>query len=325
MITIPIEVSGDTWNNKDTVKQLLDQTLPGESILLDLCSEGPSLTRLGVTDLISKYDLDVCITRWSNSIESVPYTRSLCNESSHFFPMSWHYWIDEMQNTSPTKYRFGLFLGRGCPSRNRILHDAVNIWPNKFLLSKMATVYGDKWGMKLPPHISQCENVNEWFNDIAQMQTWLDTTTVTSIDYHIIQDQYRIPEISSGEMAKSLFQHYPKFNIELVCETYTLGDTFFPTEKTIRPMVGNKPFIVYGPANYLNNLKRDKFKTFSHLWDESYDQLEGVARWEAMTKLINSLAELPDTKWQEIIEQAASITRHNRNIVRKKIRDFKGV
>jgi len=325
MITIPIQVSGDVWNNRDTVKQQLDQAPPGERILLDLCSEGPSLTRLGVIDLISNYNLDVWITRWSNGIESVPYTRSYCNSHSHFFPMSWHYWIDEMQNITPTEFRYGLFQGRGCPSRNRILYDAVNKWPGKFLVSKMPSLHGDNWGMKLPVHALNCENATDWFDDVEHALSWFSTNPVTSIDNHVIQDQYRVPELSSGNMAQSLFRHYPKFNIELVCETYTLGDTFFPTEKTIRPIVGNKPFIVYGPVNYLNNLKKEKFQTFGSLWDESYDQYEGVKRWQAIATVINSLTELPDNKWQEIIKQAADITQHNRTIVRKKIRDFKGV
>lgn len=325
MITIPIQVSGDVWNNRDTVKQLLDQTPSGERILLDLFSEGPSLTRLGVIDLISRYDLDVWITRWSNGVESVPYTRSYCNSHSHFFPMSWHYWIDEMENIAPTEFQFGVFQGRGCPSRNRILYDAVNKWPGKFLVSKMPNTHGDSWGMKLPLHASNCENATDWFEDVEHANAWFATNSVSSIDNHVIQDQYRVPELSSGHMAQSLFRHYSKFNIELVCETYTMGDTFFPTEKTIRPIVGNKPFIVYGPRNYLNNLKKEKFQTFGSLWDESYDQYEGVKRWQAITDLINSLTELSDTEWQEIVKQAADTTRYNRTILRKKIRDIKGV
>jgi hypothetical protein len=323
MITIPIQVSGDIWNNRETVKQLLDQTHPGERVLLDLCSEGPSLSRLGITDFVNSYDLDVWITRWSNSIESVPYTKSYCNSNSHFFPMSWHYWIDELPNTVPAEFRFGLFQGRGCPSRNRILYDAFHNWPGKFLLSKMSSLYTDNWGLKLPQHAISFEDAASWLDTIDC--DWFNSCPVSSIDNHVVQDQYRVPEVSSGEMAKSLFQHYDKFNIELVCETYTLGETFFPTEKTIRPIVGNRPFIVYGPKNYLNNLKQHNFRTFDNLWDESYDQLEGITRWQAMSTLICDLAALSETEWHAVIAQAAEITCHNRKIARQKIRDSKGI
>ena len=325
MLTIPIQVSGDLWNNRNGAKQQLDQTVPGQEIMLDLCSEGPSLRRLGVTELVDQYNLSVSITRWSNGIEQVPYHRVYCNSNSHFFPMSHHYWIDEISNVLPAEFRFGLFLGRGCPSRNRILYDVANCWHDKFLLSKMKNRHGDSWENRAPNGSVQPESSAEWFDDEESAKQWFENCPVSSIDNHVIQDQYLIPEVSSGDMARSLFQHYSRFNVELVCETYTLGETFFPTEKTIRPMVGNRPFVVYGPINYLTNLRNRGFRTFETLWDESYDQLEGLERWKAMSVLIGHLADLPALQWQHIVQQSLEITQHNRTIVREIIRDLKGI
>ena len=325
MITIPIQVSGDIWNNRSAVKEQLDQTVPGQEIMLDLCSEGPSLTRMGVVKLVSQYNLDVSVTRWSNSVEQVPYKRVKCNTLSHFFPMSHHYWTNEIANTVPAEFRFALFQGRGCPSRNRILYDAVNVWPNKFLLSKMQSSHGDSWEHNTSQTTVHLESLSEWFDDVDHARRWFKECPVTSIDNHTIQDQYKIPEVSSGEMAHSLFRHYSRFNVELVCETYTRGKTFFPTEKTIRPIVGNRPFVLYGPVNYLSNLRQLGFRTFDNLWDESYDHCEGIARWQAMTQLINQLVSLSSSAWQDKIAQSLDITRHNRKIVRQIIRDLKGI
>jgi hypothetical protein len=170
------------------------------------------------------------------------------------------------------------------------------------------------------------ESSDEWFDNVDQARDWLNNCTITSIDNHVLQDQFLVPEISSAEMAKSLMSHYHRFNIELVCETYTLGNTFFPTEKTVRPIVGNRPFVVYGPKNYLNNLqKKHGFRTFNELWDESYDQLEGTARWIAMSKLITDLTSMHSEAWQKIINQTLEITQHNRTIARQIIRDLKGI
>jgi hypothetical protein len=325
MLTIPIQVSGDVWNNKSSAKELLDQTTPGQEIMLDLCSEGPSLRLLGIVDLISQYNLDVSITRWSNGVEEVPYKKVFCNTTSHFFPMSYHYWVDEISNIVPAEFRFGLFQGRGCPSRNRILYDAVNVWPGKFLLSKMQSNHGSSWEHNGHHTTIELEGLSEWFDDVERARAWFNECPVKSIDNHVIQDQYKVPEVSSGNMAKSLFKHYPRFNVELVCETYTLGETFFPTEKTIRPMVGNRPFVIYGPINYLNNLRQRGFRTFDTLWDESYDQYEGRKRWQAMTTLVNYLLSIDDQQWQDIVAQTLVITQHNRNIVRQMIRDLKGI
>lgn len=325
MLTIPIQVSGDVWNNRSDVKQLLDQTVPGQEVMLDLCSEGPSLRRLGVTELIDQYDLTVSITRWSNGIESVPYRRVFCNSNSHFFPMSHHYWTDEIDNDESAEFRFALFQGRGCPSRNRILYDVYHRYRQHFLLSKMHSRHNNSWGIKHLPHQILGESMSQWFGNVNAVESWFDNCPVTSIDHRVIQDQYAIPEVSAGQMASSLMQHYPKFNVELVCETYTLGETFFPTEKTVRPMVGNRPFIVYGPVNYLRNLQQLGFQTFAEVWDESYDQYEGQQRWQAIQRLIEQSIAMTADEWNRVLFQCRNITQHNRSIVRKMIRDLKRI
>jgi hypothetical protein len=167
--------------------------------------------------------------------------------------------------------------------------------------------------------------MQHWFADPEAAQIWLEQCPVTSIDNHSVQDQFAVPEVSSGNMARSLLRHYHQFNTELVCETYTLGETFFPTEKTVRPMVGNKPFVVYGPANFLNNLRQRGFETFHDVWDESYDQYEGPQRWHAIQRLIEHIVSMSDSEWSQILEQCQEKTVHNRNLVRKMIRDLKGI
>jgi hypothetical protein len=71
---------------------------------------------------------------------------------------------------------------------------------------------------------------------------------------------------------------YSIFDIELVAETYCHGDTFFVTEKTVRPIVAGKSMMVYGPQNYLARLRDLGFQTWNHIWDETYDQLTGALR-----------------------------------------------
>lgn len=309
MITISIQVSGDAWNNRNEVEQQLSTLPPDTHIMLDLNSEGPSLHYIGVVELFNKYNFNVSITKWSNGIEQVPFTRYFCNKQSHFYPMALHYWTEEIANDSTAEFKFGLFLGRSTNERNRILYDAVHCWPGQFLLSKM------------PNSHNESRTVDN--NDIIDQ--WINSCPIPSLQGYTIQDQYRIPELSTGEMMSSLINdYYHKFNIELVCETYTRGHTFFPTEKTVRPMIGNKPFIVYGPKNFLNNLRlQEGFQTFGHLWDESYDELEGPDRWKAISKLLDNLTLLSQCEWQTLVEQTYKITQHNRTILKKIIDDRK--
>lgn len=321
MITIPIQVTGDAWNNRDTVKTQLDTLEPRTAITLDLFSEGPSLYRLGVVDLLNQYDFDVTVTRWANAAETVPFRQQDCNKQSHFFPMALHYWRDEISNDFSAPYRFGLFLGRNTYSRHRILYDCATQWSEQFLLSKISSLYSNNWTVN---QYMVLEQANEWFDNVDQARAWFEFCPVTSIDNEVVQNYFTVPELSAGKLTASLLTHYPKFNIELVCETYTLGDTFFPTEKTVRPMVGNRPFVVYGPKHFLKNLRdTEGFETFRSLWDESYDDLEGVERWTAMRQLIQSLLTLNRDQWVNLVEQASVITQHNRTVLRKIINDRK--
>jgi hypothetical protein len=114
---------------------------------------------------------------------------------------------------------------------------------------------------------------------------------------------------------RSMLEHYHKFSIELVCETYTLGNTFFPTEKTVRPIMGTKPWLIHGAPGYINNLKLMGFQSFNALWDESYDQLEGSARWQAMQKIIDTLTKLNSVSLRMLLEQAHQIALFNRQVL----------
>jgi hypothetical protein len=77
---IIVEFSGDCWNRPTHFIQQLNQIPPGESVVLDMRSEGPSLQALGVTDVINSWLHDrqqspdsVQLYRWSNPVEFVPY------------------------------------------------------------------------------------------------------------------------------------------------------------------------------------------------------------------------------------------------------------
>ena len=82
----------------------------------------------------------------------------------------------------------------------------------------------------------------------------------------------------------------PKYNqvyCDIVCETVHNGQTFAFTEKIARCWMTKTPFLVFGPKNYLSNLSKLGFRTFTSFWDESYDQYDNVTRIDLMKKQIN--------------------------------------
>ena len=111
----------------------------------------------------------------------------------------------------------------------------------------------------------------------------------TSIDYF---------SWDNGGYDIECLEWYDIFFIDIVCETYFSGRSFYLTEKMARPILTCSPFLVLGPANYLKNLKKIGFKTFANFWDETYDDFDGVMRINAMEKVLNkiSLYTLQDLK-----------------------------
>jgi hypothetical protein len=323
--TIPLRITGDTWYNPQEFREALEKS-NSEYVLIDVNSEGPALSPFGVYEILAKYDSKYIFTKWSNPNEQIPYGRVACSEQSHFFKLSWRYWIEEIPNKIANRV-FGIFIGRNSIARNCILYDVHQRWHDYFLISKMKTHTGDYWEENLPVDVVKIDDLMNWGSSVRceKIKSWWDTCDIPSIDNKHVWDQYGVPEVNAANCALSLLSHYHQFNFELVCETYTLGNTFFPTEKTIRPMIGNKPFLIYGPRHFLKNMQNLGFKTFSGIWNEQYDEHEGATRWQMMQPIINMICNWDSNTRSNVLMQCSKITAHNRSRLKEIIDDNKRI
>jgi hypothetical protein len=64
---------------------------------------------------------------------------------------------------------------------------------------------------------------------------------------------------------------YNRTEINIVVETQMNTDEIFVTEKTMKPLALQQPFVVLGGVGTLDFLQRSGFETYSNLFDESYD------------------------------------------------------
>ncbi len=112
----------------------------------------------------------------------------------------------------------------------------------------------------------------------------------------------------------TILNQYNNFFVELVLETYVMGNSFFPTEKTLRPIIAETPFIIMGPKNYLKNLRTMGFMTFSEWWDEEYDHCEGVQRIEQIKLVLNEILSWTSEKLCNTLLEMQQILEHNRNL-----------
>jgi hypothetical protein len=296
MISISVEVCGDDWINQDWVVQQLQQINAHEAVVLDLHAEGPSLHALGIVDVLQSHVCknQVYVTNWSNSVETVPFQRLNRPQLSHFF---WH--SDSYRITIPAQrdpsHLFGYFVGRRTVPRCAILKHVQEKYQDRFLLSLMNTRAGFKLSI-LDPLELWCEPY--------EFYTWFHNQNIGSLDGLSVRDQYQGDHNTNA----SLLRWYHRFDIELVAETYCHGDTFFVTEKTVRPIIAGKSLLVYGPRDYLARLRDLGFQTWNNIWDESYDQHTGLDRWKAMQLVIDDLVSRDPT---HLYQQCQHTVLHN--------------
>jgi hypothetical protein len=313
MIQIPVRVAGDEWFNRASVCQQLLQA-QNQPIMLDLGAEGPSLYRLGIVDAVLESGVDpsqVTVANWHNSVEIVPFERQIRHLASHFF---WHHQLHTIADNFANKTAdiFGIFIGRRTVARCKIFYDVWQQYRDKSCMSLMQATTPLPWQHFNGIAVEQFEN---WINNTesTDFQQWWKHPPVSSIDGVSIGDQYSADQNTNF----SLLKFYNRFNIEIVCETYCYGDAFFPTEKTVRPIAAEKPFVLFGPAQFLQRLRQLGFKTYADFWDESYDKLEGLERWQAMQQVLQYIHRQHTAAWVDSVNAVAA---YNRQVLQQVVK-----
>lgn len=82
------------------------------------------------------------------------------------------------------------------------------------------------------------------------------------------------------------------------------------TEKTAKPIVSKRPFVVFGSMGQLKALHKLGFKTFSEVIDESYDDEQNEDKRFRM--VLNAMNYLCDKNPRSVYEKLASVLTHNK-------------
>jgi len=317
MIHIPIRVAGDVWANPQETQALLSSADPAQIWQLDLGAEGPSLTALGVVDMVTKRcqeinkPLDsILVSGWFNFQDRVAFSRDYSSPR----PISHFFWRSEEYSSSrytpcPDARKFALFVGRRTFARCRMIYDLWHEFRDQSVLSLMRTTQKLPWNDNIP--VINLERYADWVQDQERLEfeSWWSQDPVGSIDGYDVMDQY----VDQPRTNWNIIQYYGQFHVEIVAETYTIGPCFFTTEKTIRPIVAGKPMLIYGPRGYLANLRDLGFRTWHDHWDESYDRYEGPERWHRIKQSMRDI---------NISDIDPSITQHNQDRVAELIKEY---
>lgn len=269
IITLP-NIDGKIWNLEQHVIDIVHCVINKQPFQISLNDEGPDATKLGLYSLLDtlcdryKFPKNQITIITCNQLELHPEYKvqkraPLYIESAQQFAK---------QNQFPSKTfkqefkHFGLFVGRSNWLRLWLASYLHNRYNNKTAL----TFHYNPTSDHSQDHLG-LDDLIRFRPDLVQDLNPLQLIKDCPVIYQAVEG-YPILTPAHFNISKI----YNKFFLEVVCETYCQGASFYPTEKIWRPIINRTPFIVQGPVNYIDNLHRIGFKTFSRWFDESHSQ-----------------------------------------------------
>jgi hypothetical protein len=106
-------------------------------------------------------------------------------------------------------------------------------------------------------------------------------------------------------------------NDEAACDPFAPGHTFV-SEKTYKPIIAKKPFIVFSEPGFLKVLRQMGFKTFYPFINEEYDNILGYeVRIGEIIKEIRRITRLKKEDYENLLKQCQPIVEHNYKLAEK--------
>ena len=288
------------WNQLEFVEFLADRQ--GLDIVVDTNAEGVCCRSSGIYDLIDKFDFNSVTIVTDNVAETHPtYNISFIPNKFRFLqvPADTDY---AKYHTWNTQKLFGAFYNR--PTWQRLGLASV-------LLAKYPGM--SQVNFRQDPNIEDQRNYFELDRLFLAHPESVKYFGQIYNQFPLILEQHKDFQVGvlPQTFADQIAEFYTNFLIELVAETFCTGRTFFPTEKSTKPMLLQKPFITMGPRNFLIHLRQLGFCTFHDFWDEGYDGHEGLHRYIKILELIDSLANKSIKELDAMYQAMQPVLEHN--------------
>jgi hypothetical protein len=308
MIILP-NIDSKIWDIQYKALDILKEYQDTGKIVVDLNTEGPDSREVGLYELldyiVDKFNIDKSQIEihTSNQLEKHPdyaikhywpYQLGVCNNfvKNKKFP-------DKKFDTNFKK--FGLFIGRLNSNRLELLNEIHNYYQDHSLY----TCHYDRDLQFNRPHVGvneMIQNSKDW-HLISQC---LQTLSECPIKLEEINEY---PIVSPAHM--NISKVYHNFFVELVAETYFTGKLFFPSEKTWRPIILKTPFIIQGPQNHLQNLKKLGFQTFDKWWNEGYSEDPADYQVTEIKKNLELISQWSTSKIKKVYQNMKPVLENN--------------
>lgn len=321
MSTIDVVTSDNIiWNQVQVYKDIVSAMATNRPILLNLLAEGPDLESIGVYEFLCttadefNYDLKNVTVKTDNLLERHDTINIVYNASTHLVDNSREYLIDIHKQNQLN--HFGMFIGRSNAPRLKLASYINNRYADITILSyhfnRNDEFHLSNIGIDHLIKYYHCEQFDIAANFLKQCPITLQHKPSVTIDKSLSLNPAQ--QLLNND-ADCFSQTYQNFFVELVCESYFTGNTFFVTEKTWRPMMLKTPFILQGPQYFLHNLKKLGFQTFDQWWDEGYAEDPSTHQLHEIIKIIDNLAKKTQDELLDMYNNMLPVLEHNYNRV----------
>lgn len=152
-----------------------------------------------------------------------------------------------------------------------------------------------------------------------RLQTKLWLTVEENLDQYGHNGKFNVPTNFGGVpydlLSLGRLDIWRSHFLNVVSETaFFPWDNLFITEKTWKPILGLRPFVINGQARIYQYLRSHGFRTFNHYW--AHIELEEIAEYQvhdAVIEVIKYLADKPADKIKDLYQSMLPDLIHNRN------------
>lgn len=193
------------------------------------------------------------------------------------------------------------------------------------LFDKVATNYNMIQGVNPVGHNIQAKTI-EPANEHDSTLDVVHARTVNTNESLFYDCKYpEIAEIASVELDHSredeklqgdFKNFYRNSLIDIVTETLFASPHTYVSEKLLRPIFYEKPFILVGPPKTLAFLRAHGIKTFDAWWEEDYDyETDHQLRFIKCCRIIERISGFTTKQCAQMLEEMRPVLAHNKQVL----------
>lgn len=202
---------------------------------------------------------------------------------------------DKLIHNQPKRFFFDILLG--CQRTHRDF--VYNFILHNDLTHKVVITYFRFWNVDLreTEHIFETEG--------------LEFLEESSYTHSVHQVKYYGYKMNLSQIVP--IQIYNDCYFTIITETNAVNEFNFFTEKTVKPLLAKRLFVVIAGQGFLQTLRSYGFRTFDTVIDESYDlEPDSNKRWTMALEQVKYLTTIDS---QVVNEKIQDIVQHNHDII----------